>query len=168
MVIGYAIDGYPIMNDYASTSPGGTIEKMVSGYSLRTYTSNIRGNGGPNVGGQYPDGYFEEDYQYITQSEPAGDYELDQYNGAFVYTPQFPNGTYAYFATTDSSGNAAYPYMVGPDYYGIASSDDLPGSTIVVPADAVVYAVPEPSSLFTLSIAGVALLRRRTHTRRCI
>ncbi len=159
VVIGYAIDGYPILNDYASLTPGGSIEKMMSGYELKTYTNNMRGNGGPPVNSTYVDGYFEEDYQYVAnQTLPSGEYELDQYNGAFVYTPQFPNGTYAYFATTDATNtNAMYPYMVGPDYYGTPSSDDLSG-TVTVPSNAVLYSVPEPSSLAYLSALGAIAL----------
>jgi autotransporter-associated beta strand protein len=144
MVIGYAIDGYPLMNDYASLTAGGPIVQMMSGYELKTYTNNVRGNGGPNISTQYSDGYFEQDYQYVaSQSLPSGEAELDQYNGAFVYTPQFPDGTYAYFATTDSAGKTAtYPYLVGPTYYGTPASDDLAGATVTVPADAVVYTPP--------------------------
>ena len=152
-VIGYAIDGYPIMNDYASLTSGGPVVKMSSSYQLRTYSNNIRGNGGPTVSTQFPDGYFEEDYQYVNN---AG--LLDQYNGAFIYTPQFPNGTYAYFATTDATNtNAAYPYLLGPQYYGTPSSDDLPGGTITVPADSTLYVVPEPASC-ALTICGVVLV----------
>jgi hypothetical protein len=167
MVIGYAIDGYPILNDYASLTSGGPIVKMMSGYELKTYTNNVRGNGGPNVSSTYPDGYFEEDYQYVAnQVLPSGESELDQYNLAFVYTPQFPNGTYAYFATTDATNTTAtYPYMLGPDYYGTPSSDDL-GSTVTVPADAVVYVAPEPSSLICLCAFGVTALFLRW--RQCI
>ena len=89
------------------------------------------------------------------QSLPSGEYELDQYNGAFVYTPQFPNGTYAYFATTDATNTSAtYPYLVGPNYYGTPSSDDL-GSTVTVPSNAVIYTAPEPSSLACLSVFGL-------------
>jgi len=160
MVIGYAIDGYPIMNDYASLTSGGAVVKMTSSYQLRTYASNVRGNGGPNVNGQYPDGYFEEDYQYV-----SGAGLLDQFNGAFVYTPQFPDGTYAYFATTDASGNAAYPYLVGPQYYGTPSSDDLPGSTVVVPDDSMIYTVPEPMAGATLIPALMWILSSRPKRR---
>lgn len=156
MVIGFAIDGYPILNDYASLTPGGPILKMTSSYQLRTYTNNIRGNGGPNVSPMFPDGYFEEDYQYV-----AGSGVLDQYNGAFVYTAQFPSGTYAYFATTDDTGAPAYPYLVGPQYYGVPSSDDTIGGTVIVPADSLVYTVPEPASLSLLAVAPLLLKRRR-------
>jgi hypothetical protein len=163
MVIGYAIDGYPIMNDYASLTPGGPVDQMMSGYELRTYSNNIRGNGGPTISAQYPDGYFEQDYQYVpSQALPSSESELDQYNGAFVYIPQFPADTYAYFATTDSAGTtAAYPYLVGPDYYGTPASDDLPGSVITVPSNAVPYTVPEPTSASTLSVLALTLLHRR-------
>ena len=33
-------------------------------------------------------------------------------------TPEYPNGTYAYFATVDDNWNSAYPYVVGPTFYG--------------------------------------------------
>ncbi|MEL6653021.1 MAG: T9SS type A sorting domain-containing protein, partial [Bacteroidota bacterium] len=33
-----------------------------------------------------------------------------------------PNGTYAYFATVDENWNSAYPYAVGPTFYGSASN----------------------------------------------
>jgi hypothetical protein len=155
VVIGYAIDGYPVFNDYASTSPGGPVEHMTSSYQLKSYASNVRGSGGPNVSAQYPLGYFEEDYQYV-----QGSGLLDQYDGAFVYTPQFPSGTYGYFATVDNAGNAAYPYLVGPSYYGTPSSDDLPNGTVTVPADAISY-VPEPAGFLLVGAALLPLLRRR-------
>ena len=39
-------------------------------------------------------------------------------NGKFDVTPEYPNGTYAYFMTEDSSGNPVYPYAIGPRFYG--------------------------------------------------
>ena len=33
-------------------------------------------------------------------------------------TPEYPAGTYAYFATVDENWNSAYPYAVGPSFYG--------------------------------------------------
>lgn len=164
VVLGFANDGYPILNGYASLTANGAVLKADSGYQKRTYTNNIRGNGGPNVGGQYVLGYFEEDFQWVSTTEAAGEFELDQYNGAFVYTPQFPTGTYAYFATFDSTGAAAYPYLVGPQYYGTPQTDDLPGGTVVVPADSVVY-TPEPASAAAIGIALSTLMMRRQRNR---
>ena len=34
-------------------------------------------------------------------------------------TPEYPQGTYAYFLTTDSSGKLAFPYLIGPRFYGL-------------------------------------------------
>ena len=44
---------------------------------------------------------------------------LDGYNGKFSVTPEYPNGTYAYFMTEDGSGNPVYPYAIGPKMYGV-------------------------------------------------
>ena len=33
-------------------------------------------------------------------------------------TPEYPNGIYCYFATVDANHNSAYPYLIGPTYYG--------------------------------------------------
>ena len=44
---------------------------------------------------------------------------LDGYNGKFSVTPEYPNGTYAYFMTEDGSGNPVYPYVIGPKMYGV-------------------------------------------------
>ena len=44
-----------------------------------------------------PAGRFIEDYEY---SFGLGD--LDQYNGRFCKTPDFPDGRYCYFVTIDT------------------------------------------------------------------
>ena len=44
---------------------------------------------------------------------------LDGYNGKFSVTPEYPNGTYAYFMSEDGSGNPVYPYVIGPKMYGV-------------------------------------------------
>lgn len=72
---------------------------------------------GPPISIEYPLGRYLEDYDYI---EGLGD--LDQYNGRTTVTPEFPNGTYAYFITLDSGGNPAFPYVLGGQYYGTASA----------------------------------------------
>ena len=43
---------------------------------------------------------------------------LDAYNGKFAVTPEYPNGTYAYYMIEDSSSNPVYPYAIGPRFYG--------------------------------------------------
>lgn len=44
--------------------------------------------------------------------------DLDEFNGKFAVTPEYPNGTYAYFMTEDGNGDPVYPYVIGPKYYG--------------------------------------------------
>lgn len=66
-----------------------------------------------NVTFEFLSGAFIEDYQFIPASGT-----LDQYNGRFCVTPEFPRGTYAYFATQDINNKPVYPYFVGSAFYG--------------------------------------------------
>jgi hypothetical protein len=106
---------------------------MKSSYTLRNITTRVNGpyvgqvftiQNGPNAGNQevMDLGYFREDYQYINNSEP--DY-LDEHNGRFAVTPDYPQGVYAYYATIDENHNSAYPYVVGPTYYGNVTGTDV-------------------------------------------
>lgn len=122
-LIGFAYDGYPIYGAYGYQNTNGTgpIVRMKSSYFLRNitvrthYADGTDVTDGPAVSATYPLGYFREDYEYIAPSSP--DY-LDEHNGRFCVTPEYPNGTYAYFCTVDSNWNSAYPYAVGPTFYG--------------------------------------------------
>jgi hypothetical protein len=122
-LIGYAYDGFPIYGAYGYLNTNGTggIVRMKSAYQLRNITvRNTSPTGqpvsaGPNVSATYPLGYFREDYEFIAGSTPD---VLDVHNGRFCVTPEYPNGTYAYFATVDANWNSAYPYVVGPTFYG--------------------------------------------------
>ncbi len=125
-LIGFAYDGYPIYGAYAYKNANGTggIVRMKSSYTLRsisvrtTYAgSTVAVTPGPAVSGTYPLGYFKEDYQYNTTSTLTPDY-LDDHNGRFCVTPEYPAGTYCYFATVTNAWNSAYPYVVGPTFYG--------------------------------------------------
>ena len=53
---------------------------------------------------------------------------LDEFNGKFAVTPDYPNGTYAYFMTEDSGGNPVYPYVIGRKFYGtpLFEGDSVP------------------------------------------
>lgn len=123
-LIGFAYDGFPVYGAYAYKNTDGTggIVRMKSSYSLRNittrntlYTSTVTVTAGPPVNATYPLGSFKEDYQFITPTAP--DY-LDIHNGRFCKTPEYPNGIYCYFATVDANWNSAYPYLIGPTYYG--------------------------------------------------
>lgn len=122
-LIGFAYDGYPIYGAYGYANANGTggIVRMKSSYQLANYTVRTNyPNGtdvadGPPVSTTYPLGYFREDYQFISN---AGEDYLDEHNGRFCVTPEYPNGMYCYFATVDENWNSAYPYVVGPTFYG--------------------------------------------------
>ncbi len=124
-LIGFAYDGFPIYGAYAYKNTNGTggFTRMKSGYQLRNITTRTTwADGtdvadGPAVGGTYFLGYFREDYEFIAHPNDP-DY-LDVHNGRFCITPEYPNGTYAYFCTVDANHNSAYPYAVGPTFYGV-------------------------------------------------
>jgi hypothetical protein len=60
---------------------------------------------------------------------------LDAHNGRFGVTPEYPAGTYAYFATIDAAGDSAYPYLVGPRCRGDEAFDNFT-QTVSIPAGA--------------------------------
>lgn len=125
-LIGFAYDGYPIYGafGYKNTDGTGGIARIKSSYQLKNINSRTNG---PAVNATYYLGYFREDYEYIAHPNDP-DY-LDEHNGRFCITPEYPNGTYAYFATVDSNYNSAYPYVVGPTFYGIMGGSNVTSIT---------------------------------------
>jgi hypothetical protein len=121
-LIGYVYDGFPIYGAYAYRNVNGTggIVRMKSSYNLSTNTTRANGPAINQVVGTqtFFNGYFREDYVYNATSASTPDY-LDAHNGRFCVTPEYPNGIYCYFATVDANWNSAYPYVVGPTFYGV-------------------------------------------------
>ena len=128
-LIGFAYDGFPIYGayGYANTNGTGGIVRIKSGYQFRNITDRtVWADGtdvadGPLVSTTYPLGYFREDYEFI--AHPSDPSYLDTHNGRICNTPEYPislypNGIYCYFATVDVNHNSAYPYAVGPTFYG--------------------------------------------------
>lgn len=123
-LIGFAYDGFPIYGAYGFRNTDGTggIVRIKSGYQLRnmsTRTTSPTGasvSAGPVVSTTYPLGYFKEDYEFVGGSGLPD--VLDEHNGRFCITPEYPNGMYCYFATVDQNWNSAYPYLIGPTFYG--------------------------------------------------
>lgn len=123
-LLGYAYDGFPIYGAYGFSNADGTggIERMRSGYQLRnitvrnTYADGTSVTPGPPINATYPLGRYREDYEFVQHPEP---YYLDEHNGRFCVTPEYPAGIYAYFCTVDENWNSAYPYVVGPTFYGV-------------------------------------------------
>jgi len=137
-LIGYAYDGFPIYGayGYANTDGTGGITRMKSGYQLRNIsTRSVWADGtdvpdGPAVSTTYPLGYFREDYEFVSHAGQA-DY-LDIHNGRVCVTPEYPNGIYCYFATVNDQWNSAYPYVVGPTFYGVKTASKVTSITETV------------------------------------
>ena len=106
-LIGWAYDGNPIYGSYGYPDPTIVSDCTIlrPGYSLNS--SNIFNR--PSLT-NFPAGSLVEDYVFNN----SGD--LDYSNGRFGKTPEFPLGTYAYFAgiTTGSTQVLpSFPYFVG-------------------------------------------------------
>lgn len=120
-ILGWAYDGNPIYGPYGySTRFSSTsVKQLKSGYTLKT--NLVLENENRPDQGIYPVGMFVEDYEYAA----SGD--LDEHNGRYCVTPEFPNGVYAYFTTFEdvvsSTGVFAnykkpkFPYVIGNSFY---------------------------------------------------
>ncbi|MFZ9728178.1 MAG: YHYH protein, partial [Candidatus Nanopelagicaceae bacterium] len=130
-IIGYAYDGNPIYGPYGYSNPvdsTSSIQRLSSGYVLNGSRAN-----GPDTG-KYPLGSFIDDYRWVP-SVNSGITELDENNGRFCVTPDYPNGTYAYFISVDNSDEPTFPYILGKNFYSLPvdsnynsniSQDDIP------------------------------------------
>jgi hypothetical protein len=103
-IVGWAYDGNPIYGPYGQVDS--EVRRVRS-----SYIKNVESN--PLLRPDFPEGFFVQDYSF---SRSSGD--LDEYNGRFCVTPEFPNGTYAYFMTIDSnpSSSPIYPYLIGDHF----------------------------------------------------
>ena len=112
-MIGIAFDGFPVYGPYAYDSPWNSLSGtrvMTSSYSVRA----TEAPGRPDYGNDQdnpPAGTLMEDWEYV---EATGD--LDSFNGRFCVTPEYANGTYAYFVTVDpaNTDNVKFPFIMGP------------------------------------------------------
>ena len=114
-IIGWAYDGNPIYGPYGyETSIGGRVKLMKSGYISSIKSKRPNSN-------TYPEGFFVEDYDFVDNGD------LDEHNGRFTITPEFPLGVYAYFCTisdgeVETSGpfinykKPKFPYIIGNTY----------------------------------------------------
>ena len=130
-IIGWAFDGNPIYGPYGYVDPtnqSSNIVRLNTSYRLKTNlvedsvsNPNPVRTAGPLLSDE-PAGRFIEDYEY---SFGLGD--LDQYNGRFCKTPDFPDGRYCYFVTIDTTenGNPVFPYVIGPSFNSIVDSWNL-------------------------------------------
>lgn len=130
-IYGFAADGFPIYYKYGYEDPDPatldtTVVELLSSYQLRTESAanddERQRSSHPNVDGDevagqdYPDGEYDgtyiQDYEYV---EGLGD--LDECNGRYGVTPEYPDGTYYYVIT------AAFP--ITPNCFVGTPKDDF-------------------------------------------
>lgn len=88
--IGFAADGFPIYAVYGyenANDPSSRVTALRSSWRVKSGSRP----GGP--GGSY-DGTYGEDFEFV-----PGLGDLDEANGRETVTPEYPQGTYAYFVT---------------------------------------------------------------------
>jgi hypothetical protein len=82
---------------------------------------------GPGVSSSYPLGRYMEDNAYLgdlvnlhtgSNYVQGADYDLNEYNARFCVTPEFPDGTWAYFVSVSSNGTPTFPYNIGRSFFG--------------------------------------------------
>ena len=116
---------YWIINNGLATASG--VPAYTKGTNQVTLNDAVTLYANTSITFEFLSGAFIEDYTYS-----VGSGTLDQYNGRYCVTPEFPNGTYAYFVTQDSSNNPVYPYIVGTAFYG---SEDVDINTSLTTPD---------------------------------
>jgi hypothetical protein len=98
VLMGWALDGYPIYGRYGYTTATDATSalKVIRG----SYVVDTVADAGRPSTALVPLGAFTSDWNYV-----AGSGDLDDCNGRFGATPDFPNGIYHYYATD------TYPYL---------------------------------------------------------
>ena len=151
---------------FAVYSISGVVPGMtISGGSITTSTRVVRVAGasiytnvpvtlgtGTVVSASFSLGSLVEDWDYSTAGA-----SLDLYNGRYCVTPDFPNGTYAYFITQDTNGVPTFPYVIGPYFYGSlnADSDDSTLSSLTASAGTLSPSFASTISNYLLTVNNV-------------
>jgi hypothetical protein len=128
-ILGFSYDGFPVYGPWGYNNPldkNSGVIRVASSYQLKDPA--YRAGTAASDTMLWPMGIFVEDYEYV---EGLGD--LDEHNGRWCHTPDYPYGTYAYFCTVDSSNNPVYPYMIGETFYAEPTQFALPGQIDIAP-----------------------------------
>jgi YHYH protein len=160
-ILGWVRDGFPVYGPYGysiATNPASTVRRMISGFVPRDFsvasvsnrttlpvwagraqnrsTTLAAAQYGPAVSTTRPFGRYLEDNDYLGDLgfTQGTHFDLDEFNGRFCVTPEFPNGTYAYFTAISTNGQyygnpnggvvmgGAYPEAVTTNFVGGANS----------------------------------------------
>jgi hypothetical protein len=118
-ILGFCLDGYPIYGPYGYDDPNDQDNVVL----IRSSYSGLVDDSHRPLNWKYEDlistnnetytllrGMFIEDFVYIQNYG-----HLDEFNGRFCVTPEFPQGTYAYFLTftNETLTIPEFPYIFG-------------------------------------------------------
>jgi len=95
VLVGWAADGFPIYGPMGYSDAKDIASKLTELHSSYRLKSGKRPGGSEGPGGKY-DGAYTQDFEYV-----AGSGDLDECNGRFGITKEFPQGTYYYVITSE-------------------------------------------------------------------
>ena len=117
------------------------VDTLSSNRALPAWALRNNGNvsaAGPAVSAAYPLSRYIEDWAYLGDLIKAGttkyaqgtdtdpkDFDLNEYNVRYCRTPEFPNGTWAYFLCISSTGTPQFPYLINRWFYGTPTGGSL-------------------------------------------
>jgi len=153
-IIGFAFDGYPVVGPFAYADDSlATTVQMASSYGVYADRSSLP-TPQPTVT-DYALGSFLEDFVYNDGSGNLNEYNMSfvkfTADGRAILTDETDlEGDWAYFATIDAldasssnditrDGDVAYPYIVGPEYFGVVDTIMTTGGQITVPGNVTYY-----------------------------
>ncbi|HSY74975.1 MAG TPA: YHYH protein, partial [Dongiaceae bacterium] len=154
-ILAWTSDGYPVYGPYGysiSNNASSGVRRMISGYVLRNGqfgSENLTNVGrihlpqwavrlfnvssnqvGAPFTGIHTNSCYMEDNDYLGDlgiAPSTNTYDLDEYNGRYCVTPEFPGGTYAYFVSVSSNGAPVFPYNIGRGFYGSPTGGTVTG-----------------------------------------
>jgi hypothetical protein len=178
-ILAWTADGFPVYGPYGysvSNDASSGIRRMISGYVLRNGqfgTDNLPVTGrktipqwavrlfnvssnqiGAPFTGIHTNGCYMEDNDFLGDlgiAPGTNTYDLDEFNGRWCVTPEFPNGTYAYFVSISSNGAPVFPYNIGRGFYGSPTG----GTVTAITETVVTNFLGNTNLISTLNAPGV-------------
>ena len=120
------LSGFQLRNGLNGTDNlTNTARATIPAWAQRLY-SVAAAQAGPTNFTTYPIARYMEDYAYLgdltntatgTNYQLGVEFDLNEYNVRWCVTPEFPNGTYAYFVSMETNGIPKYPNNIGRAFY---------------------------------------------------
>lgn len=124
------ISGFVLRNGLAGTDNlTNTARATIPAWAQRLYNVGAA-QAGPAISATYFLGRYMEDYAYLgdltnsatgSNYQQGVDFDLNEYNVRWCVTPEFPDGTYAYFVSIETNGTPKYPNNIGRAFFATPS-----------------------------------------------